>query len=102
LRKRHSLRRKLCEARLQGADRRVGQPRADVTDVFERIAIPEAQEQSADRFSRALPFRIAADDEVGGMRRFDLRPCGGAPSGLILAVLALRNDALEAVLDRGV
>ncbi len=72
-----------------------------MTGEVQLAAAPVAEQQRAERFARALPFRVAADDELRRLRRLDLEPRVGALAGLIRAVLALGDDAFEAAGERG-
>ncbi len=48
----------------------------------------------------SLAHRVPADEEISGLRRFDLEPGGRAHAGLVAAVVAFGDDALETRLQR--
>src|SRR5205085_10933533 len=68
---------------------------------FRSLALPVAEEQGAQGVARALAARVAADQELAGLRVFDLEPGARAPARLVAAVEALGEDPLETVGDRG-
>src|SRR5438128_2614925 len=68
--------------------------------VMEPAFVPVAEQQRAERLTRALALRITADDKVGALCRLHLEPAGRALAGVIAAVLALADHALEAARER--
>ncbi len=87
------LARHLCE-------RALIEPRAHVRRIAQRLLVPVTDQQRAERSARALAFRVAADDEIGGRGRLDLEPRRRATAGLVTAFLALADHALEAARER--
>src|SRR6185436_1494641 len=57
---------------------------------------PVADEQGPQLRARALAFRVAPHYEIRAPDGLHLEPGGRAPAGLVAAVLALADDALEA------
>ena len=68
--------------------------------IAQRLLVPVTDQQRAERSARALAFRIAADDEIGGRGRLDLEPRRRATAGFVTAFLALADHALEAARER--
>ena len=63
-------------------------------------ALPVADEDGAERDPRPLAARVAADDEIGALRRLHLHPRRRPPAGLVAALLALAHHALEPARER--
>src|SRR6185369_10257762 len=74
---------------------------ADVRSVSQAPVVPVADQDGAERSARALARRIAADHELGALRRLDLEPRARALPRLVAAVLALADHTLEAARHRG-
>ena len=72
-----------------------------MTCELELIAVPVAQQQRTQRVSRSLTLGVPAYYELRASHRLDLLPRRGTAPGLIGAVLALRDDALEPAFERG-
>ena len=68
------LARELAKRFEQLRDDVVGEPRAGVAGVLQLVAGAVTEQQRAERLARALAFRVSADDELRGLRRFDLEP----------------------------
>ena len=81
----------------QGADDFIVEPGADVSGVTQRLALPVAEQQRAQRLARAAAACVAADQKLGRLRRLDFEPGARAPARLVGAVEALGHDALEPV-----
>ena len=85
----------------QRLDDLVVETRTHVPGIAQGLAFPVAEEQGAQGVARALAARVAADQELAGLRVFDLEPGARAPARLVAAVEALGEDPLETVGDRG-
>src|SRR5262249_4313458 len=91
----------LLRARLDLREAAVVETRADVPAIVELSVLPIAEEERAERRSRALAARITPDHELGALHRLDLEPRLRALARLVAAVQALGDDALEAARERG-
>ena len=80
----------------QRADDGVVESGAHVTGVVQRLAVAVAEQQRAERLARALAAGVAADHELLAVLRLEFEPGTRALPGLVGAVDALGDDALEA------
>src|ERR1700730_12295922 len=76
-----------------------------VTELAPRFAtqfatVPIADEERAERRTRALSPGVAADDKIRTLRGLHLQPRRRAPAAFVAAFLALADHALEAVGER--
>src|SRR4029450_4512405 len=93
------------QPRHDGAQRGLVEAGSDLRDVDEARrrgrALVEAQVQRAELTARTLRIRVAADHELLMQLALDLHPIAGA-AARVRALRLLGDDALEALLERGV